>query len=43
MSVLKPVTPEDFLEVTGVGVVKLNRYGGKFIPLIKEYRDEQGI
>ena len=43
MSVLKPVTPEDFLEVSGVGEKKLNQYGRKFIPLIQEYRDEHGI
>ena len=35
----RPVTPEEFLNVSGVGDVKLERYGADFIQAIKDYCD----
>ncbi|MBQ5332581.1 MAG: DNA helicase RecQ [Oscillospiraceae bacterium] len=35
----RPVTPEEFLNVSGVGDVKLERYGADFIQAIKYYCD----
>lgn len=34
----QPTTPSAFLDVTGVGVKKLEKYGDAFIGLIKDYR-----
>jgi ATP-dependent DNA helicase RecQ len=33
----KPATPEDFLEVTGVGETKRRQYGERFLAAIREY------
>lgn len=33
-----PTTPQEFLEVNGVGTSKLEKYGDKFIEAIKEYK-----
>ena len=41
MSRKKPTTPAEFLQVNGVGEVKLSRYGALFIGLIKEYLEEK--
>lgn len=37
MSVLKPKTPEEFLNINGVGHVKLSRYGELFMSEIRNY------
>ncbi len=37
-----PLTRERFLEVSGVGNAKLERYGDEFIEVIKKYVQEQG-
>ncbi|MFC4701112.1 DNA helicase RecQ [Glaciecola siphonariae] len=37
----QPTTPSAFLDVTGVGVSKLEKYGDAFIGLIKDYLDAQ--
>jgi ATP-dependent DNA helicase RecQ len=36
----KPKTQDEFLLVSGVGVVKLKRYGAAFLSLIREHEDE---
>jgi ATP-dependent DNA helicase RecQ len=33
----KPLTPEQFLNVSGVGAVKMEKYGAVFTRLIEEY------
>lgn len=38
-----PRTPKEFLEVSGVGQVKLERYGEKFLALIDDYIMNHGI
>ncbi|MDR1215443.1 MAG: DNA helicase RecQ [Treponema sp.] len=38
----KPKTQDEFLLVSGVGVVKLKRYGTAFLSLIREYESESG-
>ncbi len=38
MSKIQPETAEEFLTVSGVGSVKAERYGEKFLSLIKEYK-----
>ena len=38
-----PVTNEQFLDISGVGNSKLNKYGDKFISKIKEYIEEKNI
>lgn len=40
MSGKKPVTEAEFLTVSGVGSIKAERYGKKFISAIKEYLEE---
>ena len=37
MATKKPVTPEDFKEIHGVGKVKLKKYGEEFTQVIKDY------
>lgn len=39
MAQRRPHTPEEFLEVNGVGANKLQRYGKRFLALISNYRD----
>lgn len=41
MCIKFPVTRDEFLQVSGVGDVKADRYGEKFIFLIKKYLDEK--
>lgn len=38
-----PITDEQFLDISGVGNSKLNKYGDKFISKIKEYICEKNI
>ena len=38
---LRPATPEEFLEVSGVGKRKLERYGEEFLRVIREYVPEE--
>jgi Superfamily II DNA helicase len=40
MCVKNPVTEADFLNVSGVGKVKLEQYGESFLNEIKEYQAE---
>ena len=40
MAALLPRSPEDMLSVSGVGEVKLQRYGKQFLNLIRRYREE---
>ncbi len=42
MAVLKPTTSERFLEVSGVGQFKLEKYGPAFLALIGEYVEQEG-
>jgi ATP-dependent DNA helicase RecQ len=37
----RPLTGEEFLEVSGVGKVKMEKYGGAFTALIREYVSER--
>ena len=37
----RPATPEEFLEVSGVGKRKLERYGEEFLRVIREYVPEE--
>lgn len=39
MSAKMPVTKHEFLQVSGVGSMKAERYGTRFIAAIKEYKD----
>jgi ATP-dependent DNA helicase RecQ len=41
MSKIQPETADEFLTVSGVGSVKAERYGEKFISLIKEYKSKK--
>ena len=41
MSRIQPETTEEFLTVQGVGSVKAERYGEKFVSLIKEYKQRR--
>lgn len=41
MSKIQPETAEEFLTVSGVGSVKAERYGEKFVSLIKEYKQRR--
>ena len=43
MSAKFPQTDEEFLAINGVGETKLADYGEKFLPVIKEYVEEQGL
>ena len=36
-----PVTEEEFLEVNGVGLAKLERYGEPFLEEIRAFQQEQ--
>lgn len=38
-----PITEEQFLDISGVGNSKLNKYGEKFMSKIKEYIEEKNI
>ena len=38
-----PVTNEQFLDISGVGNSKLNKYGDKFMGKIKEYIEEKNV
>ena len=38
-----PITDEQFLDISGVGNSKLNKYGDKFMAKIKEYIEEKNI
>ena len=38
-----PITDEQFLDISGVGNSKLNKYGEKFMEKIKEYINENNI
>jgi ATP-dependent DNA helicase RecQ len=37
MAARKPQTPDEFLQISGVGTVKLERYGTDFLTCIQEY------
>lgn len=37
MSAVKPLTSKEMLEISGVGNLKMERYGQKFLSVIKEY------
>ena len=43
MVIYYPQSPESFLEIQGVGAVKLERYGERFLDIIKSYCQENGI
>jgi len=42
MCMKTPVTEEDFLNVSGVGIVKLERYGKRFLSAIAEFLQNNG-
>ena len=41
MSELMPLTGSEFLNVSGVGQIKLNKYGSEFLAVINEYAQSQ--
>lgn len=41
MSAKMPVTPFDFRQISGVGTMKAERYGKRFMAAIKEYKDSR--
>jgi ATP-dependent DNA helicase RecQ len=43
MAVKKPMTENAFLEITGVGAVKLEVYGGRFIAVIKSFCEQNRV
>lgn len=43
MSIKYPITKEEILEISGVGEIKYERYGEKFIDIIKAYIIENNI
>lgn len=43
MSIKYPITKAEILEISGVGEIKYERYGEKFIEIIKEYVIENNI
>ena len=43
MSIKYPTTKEEILEISGVGEIKYDRYGEKFIDIIKDYIIENNI
>ncbi len=43
MCVKLPTTPEQFLEVSGVGQAKAQRYGEEFLSCLQEYAREKGL
>lgn len=43
LSIRMPITDEQFLDISGVGNSKLNKYGDKFMDKIKEYIEEKNI
>ena len=43
LSIRMPITDEQFLDISGVGTSKLNKYGDKFMRKIKEYIEEKNI
>ena len=42
MAARQPATPEEFLEVSGVGSVKAQRYGAAFLEAIARWRAARG-
>ncbi|PKH01162.1 DNA helicase RecQ [Psychromonas sp. MB-3u-54] len=40
MSEIMPTTESQFLNISGVGQIKLNKYGAEFLTLIKQYTEE---
>ena len=42
MAARQPATPEEFLEVSGVGAVKAQRYGKDFLEAIAQWRAARG-
>ena len=43
MSIKYPITKEEILEISGVGEIKYERYGERFIDIIKDYVIENNI
>ena len=43
LSTRMPITEEQFLDISGVGKTKLEKYGEVFIEAIKKYIDENGL
>lgn len=43
MSIKYPITKEEMLDISGVGEIKYERYGGRFIEVIKGYIIENNI
>jgi ATP-dependent DNA helicase RecQ len=43
MAAYYPQSPERLLDISGVGQVKANQYGGTFLAIIREYCREHGI
>lgn len=41
MAQKKPVTPEEFINITGVGAAKLKAYGETFMKAIREFNEEK--
>ena len=37
-----PISDEEFLEISGVGLKKLESYGDNFLSMIRDYKEEQG-
>jgi ATP-dependent DNA helicase RecQ len=42
MVVARPTTPEELLEMPGVGPAKLERYGAEFLAVLAEEADRSG-
>ena len=43
LSTRMPSNEEEFLDISGVGKAKLDKYGNAFIDTIKKYKNEKGI
>ena len=43
LSTRMPSSEEEFLDISGVGKAKLDKYGNAFIDTIKKYKNEKGI
>lgn len=41
MTAMRPVTDEEFLEISGVGLAKLKRYGEDFMAAIRDYEKKE--
>ncbi|HRI42581.1 MAG TPA: HRDC domain-containing protein [Fimbriimonadaceae bacterium] len=37
----RPTSREQFLAVSGVGLVKLEKYGNQFLEVVRAHRDEE--